>query len=153
MIVFHYFRDDRVVVEALFLQDYQLEAAISKVFASEAAWFVTDEAIQVKILFIRNESFLHSCLDNRNNTRTKSCIGVLNGETSNTRIPSSNPPVHNHFTHPLIFDRFSVWCLAYYYGIKISEDLDTGFYTSSTITPILGIPRRYGHNSRFLCWV
>merc|ERR1712079_846018 len=27
--------------------DYQLEAAISKVFASEAAWFVTDEAIQV----------------------------------------------------------------------------------------------------------
>merc|ERR1719238_2271061 len=28
-------------------QDYQLEAAISKVFASEAAWFVTDEAIQV----------------------------------------------------------------------------------------------------------
>ena len=30
-----------------FGQDYQLEAAISKVFASEAAWFVTDEAIQV----------------------------------------------------------------------------------------------------------
>lgn len=28
-------------------QDYQLEAAISKVFASDAAWFVTDEAIQV----------------------------------------------------------------------------------------------------------
>merc|ERR1719411_2089601 len=28
-------------------QDYQLEAAISKIFASEAAWFVTDEAIQV----------------------------------------------------------------------------------------------------------
>merc|ERR1712077_67649 len=27
--------------------DYQLEAAISKVYASEAAWFVTDEAIQV----------------------------------------------------------------------------------------------------------
>merc|ERR1719187_740928 len=27
--------------------DYQLEAAISKIFASEAAWFVTDEAIQV----------------------------------------------------------------------------------------------------------
>jgi len=26
--------------------DYQLEAAISKIFASEAAWFVTDEAIQ-----------------------------------------------------------------------------------------------------------
>ena len=30
-----------------FWQDYQLEAAISKVFASEAAWFVIDEAIQV----------------------------------------------------------------------------------------------------------
>merc|ERR1719411_1419778 len=28
-------------------QDYQLEAAISKVFASEAAWYVTDEAIQI----------------------------------------------------------------------------------------------------------
>merc|ERR1712242_554188 len=28
-------------------QDYQLEAAISKIFASEATWFVTDEAIQV----------------------------------------------------------------------------------------------------------
>jgi len=28
-------------------QDYQLEAAISKIFASEAAWYVTDEAIQV----------------------------------------------------------------------------------------------------------
>lgn len=28
-------------------QDYHLEAAISKVFASEAAWYVTDEAIQV----------------------------------------------------------------------------------------------------------
>jgi alkylation response protein AidB-like acyl-CoA dehydrogenase len=27
--------------------DYQLEAAISKIFASEAAWFCTDEAIQV----------------------------------------------------------------------------------------------------------
>merc|ERR1719266_1491678 len=27
--------------------DYQLEAAISKIFASEAAWFVTDEAIQI----------------------------------------------------------------------------------------------------------
>merc|ERR1711972_211599 len=27
--------------------DYQLEAAISKIFASEAAWFGTDEAIQV----------------------------------------------------------------------------------------------------------
>jgi len=27
--------------------DYQLEAAISKIFASEAAWFVTDEGIQV----------------------------------------------------------------------------------------------------------
>ena len=29
------------------MQDYQLEAAISKVFASECAWYVTDEAIQV----------------------------------------------------------------------------------------------------------
>merc|ERR1719330_1727129 len=28
-------------------KDYHLEAAISKIFASEAAWFVTDEAIQV----------------------------------------------------------------------------------------------------------
>merc|ERR1719195_859525 len=28
-------------------QDYQLEAAVSKVFSSEAAWFVTDEAIQI----------------------------------------------------------------------------------------------------------
>merc|ERR1711899_233816 len=28
-------------------QDYHLEAAISKIFASEAAWFVTDEAIQI----------------------------------------------------------------------------------------------------------
>merc|ERR1719350_454584 len=28
-------------------EDYQLEAAISKIFASEAAWFVTDEAIQI----------------------------------------------------------------------------------------------------------
>merc|ERR1719266_2246173 len=27
--------------------DYQLEAAISKVFASESAWFVTDEVIQI----------------------------------------------------------------------------------------------------------
>merc|ERR1712223_988595 len=27
--------------------DYQLEAAISKIFASESAWFVTDEAIQI----------------------------------------------------------------------------------------------------------
>merc|ERR1712029_249785 len=27
--------------------DYQLEAAISKVFASDGAWFVTDEAIQI----------------------------------------------------------------------------------------------------------
>merc|ERR1711990_299078 len=27
--------------------DYQLEAAISKVFASDSAWFVTDEAIQI----------------------------------------------------------------------------------------------------------
>merc|ERR1712001_145048 len=29
-------------------KDYHLEAAISKIFASEAAWNVTDEAIQVK---------------------------------------------------------------------------------------------------------
>jgi len=28
-------------------EDYHLEAAISKIFASEAAWFVTDEAIQI----------------------------------------------------------------------------------------------------------
>lgn len=28
-------------------QDYHLEAAISKVFASEAAWYVCDEAIQI----------------------------------------------------------------------------------------------------------
>jgi len=28
-------------------EDYQLEAAISKIFASEAAWFVTDEGIQI----------------------------------------------------------------------------------------------------------
>jgi very long chain acyl-CoA dehydrogenase len=27
--------------------DYHLEAAISKVFASEAAWYVCDEAIQI----------------------------------------------------------------------------------------------------------
>ena len=30
----------------------QLEAAISKIFASEAAWNVTDEAIQVKCVAI-----------------------------------------------------------------------------------------------------
>ena len=29
------------------MKDYQLEAAISKVFASDSAWYVTDEAIQV----------------------------------------------------------------------------------------------------------
>merc|ERR1712072_932286 len=28
-------------------KDYHLEAAISKIFASEAAWFVTDEGIQI----------------------------------------------------------------------------------------------------------
>ena len=28
-------------------QEYQLEAAVSKIFSSEAAWFVTDEAIQI----------------------------------------------------------------------------------------------------------
>jgi len=28
-------------------QDYHLEAAVSKIFSSEAAWFVTDEAIQI----------------------------------------------------------------------------------------------------------
>lgn len=27
--------------------DFQLEAAISKIFGSEAAWFVTDECIQI----------------------------------------------------------------------------------------------------------
>jgi very long chain acyl-CoA dehydrogenase len=27
--------------------DYQLEAAISKIYASEAAWFVVDEALQI----------------------------------------------------------------------------------------------------------
>lgn len=27
--------------------DFQLEAAISKIFASEACWFVVDEAIQI----------------------------------------------------------------------------------------------------------
>ena len=29
---------------------FQLEAAVSKIFSSEAAWYVTDEAIQVRIL-------------------------------------------------------------------------------------------------------
>ena len=33
-------------------EDYQLEAAISKIFASEAAWNVTDEAIQVSSMGI-----------------------------------------------------------------------------------------------------
>ena len=33
-------------------KDFQIEAAISKVFASEAAWNVTDEAIQVKLFFL-----------------------------------------------------------------------------------------------------
>lgn len=28
-------------------QDYHLEAAVSKIFSSEAAWFITDEAIQI----------------------------------------------------------------------------------------------------------
>lgn len=28
-------------------QDYQLEAAVSKIFSSESAWYVTDEAIQI----------------------------------------------------------------------------------------------------------
>merc|ERR1711971_1370355 len=28
-------------------KDYQLEAAVSKIFSSEAAWYVTDEAIQI----------------------------------------------------------------------------------------------------------
>merc|ERR1712227_430421 len=28
-------------------EEYQLEAAVSKIFSSEAAWFVTDEAIQI----------------------------------------------------------------------------------------------------------
>jgi len=32
--------------------DFQIEAAISKVFASEAAWNVTDEAIQVRTKLI-----------------------------------------------------------------------------------------------------
>jgi len=27
--------------------DYQLEAAISKIYASEAAWYVVDEALQI----------------------------------------------------------------------------------------------------------
>ena len=28
-------------------KDYQLEAAISKIFASEAAWYVVDETLQI----------------------------------------------------------------------------------------------------------
>ena len=35
-------------------KDFQIEAAISKVFASEAAWNVTDEAIQVKLFFFND---------------------------------------------------------------------------------------------------
>ena len=37
-------------------KDFQIEAAISKVFASEAAWNVTDEAIQVDLSFCSNIS-------------------------------------------------------------------------------------------------
>ena len=51
MSVLHYVTESLAYVVAANMdsgaQDYHLEAAVSKIFASESAWAVVDEAIQV----------------------------------------------------------------------------------------------------------
>ena len=62
-------------------EDYQLEAAISKIFASEAAWFVTDEGIQIlggkgkyKIEFLLHQMEFYNC----NYVTLKFCNSEIN---------------------------------------------------------------------------